>query len=122
MILQIIKSYFTILLSIGSAALLVLVAGLYVIFRQSFARKLVTSSGMSSTESHTLQSQKRETTPAIRDLSDISGDDVFSTQLDLARAYIETGKKDLAKGILKHVEEQGNPSHKQEAQQLMIQM
>jgi FimV-like protein len=54
-----------------------------------------------------------------RDIRAIAGDDVMVTQLDLARAYIELGKKKLAKQILDHVIKHGNPSQQQSARQLM---
>src|SRR5688572_29003856 len=44
-----------------------------------------------------------------QDIRAISGEDVMATQLDLARAYIEMGKKSLAKQILQHVTQHGNP-------------
>ena len=51
-------------------------------------------------------------------LSAIAGDDIITTQLDLARAYIETGRKQLASEILDYVMQQGNPGQQREAQQL----
>ena len=45
-------------------------------------------------------------------------DDV-STKLDLARAYIEMGDKEGAKGILEEVAQEGTDAQKQEAQTLM---
>jgi len=40
---------------------------------------------------------------AVKTLKTIAGFDVMTTQLDLARAYIETGRKNLAKNILNNV-------------------
>ena len=57
-----------------------------------------------------------------QDIRAIAGDDVLTTQLDLARAYIEIGKKKLAKKILDHVIQHGNLSQKQVAQHLMMGM
>src|SRR5260221_14687912 len=57
-----------------------------------------------------------------QDIRAIAGDDVLTTQLDLARAYIEIGKKKLAKKILDHVVQHGNLSQKQVAQHLMMNM
>lgn len=66
---------------------------------------------------------KMSTPPNIvitsRDIRAIAGDDVMVTQLDLARAYIELGKKKLAKQILDHVIKHGTPSQQQSARQLM---
>lgn len=54
-----------------------------------------------------------------QDLRAIAGDDVIVTQLDLARAYIELGKKKLAKQILEHVLNHGNSSQQQDAERLI---
>lgn len=54
-----------------------------------------------------------------QDIKAIAGDDVMTTQLDLARAYIEMGKKQLAKKILQHVKDNGNSMQQDDAQQLM---
>ena len=53
------------------------------------------------------------------DIKAIAGDDVITTQLDLARAYIEMGKKKIAQQLLQHVTQHGNETQKQEAQQLL---
>ena len=53
------------------------------------------------------------------DISAIAGDDVMATQLDLARAYVETGRYTLAKKILDHVHEHGNSFQQQEAHELL---
>jgi FimV-like protein len=54
-----------------------------------------------------------------KDMEMLSGEDVVTTQLDLARAYIEMGKKHLAKSILYHVRKQGKPEQQQEARNLI---
>lgn len=38
---------------------------------------------------------------SYKDLPNIAGDDVLATQLDLVKAYIEMGQKNLAKSLLK---------------------
>lgn len=43
----------------------------------------------------------------------------MATQLDLARAYIEMGKKKLAKKILGHVVEHGDAIQQQQANKLI---
>lgn len=53
------------------------------------------------------------------DIKAIAGDDVITTQLDLARAYIELDKFTLAKKILEHVVEHGNSNQQDEAKKLM---
>ncbi|HEX2548599.1 MAG TPA: FimV/HubP family polar landmark protein [Gammaproteobacteria bacterium] len=55
-----------------------------------------------------------------RDIKAIAGEDVMATQLDLARAYIELGKINLAKQILQHVIKNGTESEKQAAEQLLV--
>lgn len=54
-----------------------------------------------------------------QDIKAIAGDDVMATQLDLARAYVEMGKKQLAKKILQHVVTNGDISQKEQAQRLI---
>jgi FimV-like protein len=54
-----------------------------------------------------------------KDFESMAGDDVVTTQLDLARAYIEMGKKHLAKSILFNVTKQGKADQQQEARQLL---
>lgn len=49
----------------------------------------------------------------------IAGEDKLATQLDLARAYIETGKTQLAKKILLFVLEKGALPQQQEAKRLL---
>lgn len=52
-------------------------------------------------------------------MTPIAGDDVISTQLDLARAYLETGSAILAKTILKAVVKQGSATQREEAKRLL---
>jgi FimV-like protein len=58
-------------------------------------------------------------TLSSKDIEMVAGDDVVTTQLDLARAYMEMGKKNLAKSILYHVSKQGQPDQQQEARRLI---
>jgi FimV-like protein len=96
MIALIIKSYALIFLSVGVGCLCLFLIGLYWIFR---------------TSTPSLQNES--------DLTSIAGDDIISTQLDLARAYIETNNKHLAKKILKLVISQGSKTQKEEARTLL---
>lgn len=107
MILLIIKSYLTILLVIGISSLSILLVGLYWIFKKP-------SSAIANVQTPVNESHD--------DFAAIAGDDRIATQLDLARAYIETGKNDLAKSILSMVAKQGNTAQQEEAEQLMIQV
>ncbi len=103
MITLIIKSYFAILLSVGIGSLCLFILGLYFIFRKT----------KSNTLPHPNEGQ------SVNDLSAIAGDDVIATQLDLARAYIETDKKSLATAILNSVVVQGNMAQQNEARRLL---
>ncbi len=64
----------------------------------------------------------KKVTPATEnmDVRAIAGDDVYVTQLDLARAYIELGKIMLAKQILENVIHQGDPDQQQAAEELLL--
>ena len=104
MIALIIKTYLMVILSIGAICLSILIFGLYLLFKPSSSR----------TPSRLLWHNLNE-----HDLSSISGENVFSTQLDLARAYIETNHTHLAKQILDDVLAQGSDKQKQEAQKLL---
>jgi FimV-like protein len=53
------------------------------------------------------------------DLSTIAGDDIITTQLDLAKAYIEMKQKKLAKAMLKQTIRQGSISQQATARQLL---
>jgi FimV-like protein len=101
MILSILKSYLPLLLFIGLGSLLIFIMGLCLILKP---RKLQNTAKYDHEELHHMNA--------------IAGDDVITTQLDLARAYIETGRKQLAVQILDYVIEHGNPDQQQEAKQL----
>ncbi len=58
-------------------------------------------------------------TISSKDIETISGDDLLSTQLDLARAYLETDRKNLAKNILNNVLQQGSEEQRREARRLL---
>lgn len=58
-------------------------------------------------------------TISSKDITAIAGEDKIATQLDLARAYIETGRKQLAKKILDDVLRRGAEIQQQEAQRLI---
>lgn len=105
MITLLIKSYLTILLPVAIGSALLFIAGLCWIIGKNPAKNPIKKA---ATLHYT-----------ANDLTAITGDDVFATQLDLARAYIETDKKELAKTILEVVIEQGSALQQQEAQQLL---
>ncbi|HEX4045672.1 MAG TPA: FimV/HubP family polar landmark protein [Gammaproteobacteria bacterium] len=135
MITLIIKSYLAILLSVGIGALVVFILGIYLIFNQWGRRNKAINTKLSEIVIEQNQAQpsikvnkkkiKKENTKenayVLEDelLSAISGEDKVATQLDLARAYIETGKQQLAKKILEIVVKQGNAMQQSEAQELL---
>jgi pilus assembly protein FimV len=53
------------------------------------------------------------------DSATLGADDAAGTKLDLARAYLDMGDKDMTKSLLEEVLAQGNAQQKQEAQALM---
>jgi len=54
-----------------------------------------------------------------KDVESIAGDNIIATQLDLARAYIEMGKNNLAKNMLYQIKKQGTVEQKQQAKKLL---
>lgn len=127
MISSVLNSYFTILLSIGVGSLMLFIFGLYLIFRP--AKKTVVDKIEPQIATAKLLAAPEQQEPCLKsttklvvtsqDISAISGEDVISTQLDLARAYIETGKTQLAKKILDYVEVHGDIVQQDEAQRLL---
>jgi len=66
------------------------------------------------------QAASKHFTISSKDIETIAGEDVITTQLDLARAYIETDRKSLAKNILNNVLKQGNAEQREEAKRLLL--
>lgn len=66
-----------------------------------------------------IERRRREGLDQNVNLEAIAGEDVMTTQLDLARTYIEMGQKDLASSILKKVKRRGNNSQRGEAKRLI---
>ncbi|MGJ8668659.1 MAG: FimV/HubP family polar landmark protein [Oceanococcus sp.] len=56
---------------------------------------------------------------ANADAGDISGGDEAGTKLDLARAYVDMGEADMARGLLDEVAQSGSGAQKAEAQELL---
>ncbi len=118
MITLILKSYLSLLISIGAGAVCILIAGIYLISKlfSTPKVKLAPKAPISIAASKQVVAQHNVT---INDMAAIAGDDLLSTQLDLARAYLETEKKHLAKKILEQVLEQGSATQQMEARQLL---
>lgn len=91
------KSYSNIILVIGGFSLLIFSLGLRAILKP-------------------VRSRDQQT---FDDFNAIAGDDVYATQLDLARAYLETGNASLAKTILKSVAKLGSAKQREEAKRLL---
>jgi FimV-like protein len=125
MIFLIIKNYFDILLPIGIVSIFAFIIGLYFILRNStsFANLEATTTikkDYPNKDNLLINNEKsQDNAELIDNLIAIAGDDVVTTQLDLAHAYIETGKKSLAKPILESVVSQGTVSQQNEAKQLL---
>lgn len=96
---------------------LLLLAAIYIVFKRS--RPLKSQQTQTAPIQSNTSQKKSPYTVSNRDIEMVAGDDVFTTQLDLARAYMEIGKKNLAKSILSHVSKQGSPAQQQEALRLM---
>lgn len=146
MIYLIIKSYLTILLSVGLGALSIFIVGLYWIFKPRRNSRLKNSSEfitkpLNDKADISLLDQTTDSGDSVADTNNdmvidtdvefssqpidaddvnaIAGDDKIMTQLDLARAYIETGSKNLAKKILEEIIIQGNFAQQEEARNLL---
>ena len=111
----IVKSYFQILIAIGGVAMLIFLFGTYLIFRLARSNKNQRTVTIKNLPAKSKSSDRNESP----DVHAIAGEDPVSTQLDLARAYIESGKNQLAKIILESVAETGCAEHQEEAQRLL---
>jgi FimV-like protein len=116
MIELILKSYFSTLFLIAVACFFILSIGIYLIFKfnkreKALARKVIVPNMNVVDEAATATSEA--------DIAAIAGDDLFATQLDLARAFIESGKKQFAKKILENILESGSADQRQEARLLL---
>src|SRR3990167_10991295 len=112
-----IQSYASILLAIGVVASIAFIMGLYFIFRCNHTEthsQLKLNIPAQPKPSYT--TEKLILPDTAHDVTSISGEDPMATQLDLARAYIETGKMQFAKIILKSVIREGSTTHQEEAQ------
>lgn len=111
-----VQSYSTILLAIGSAAIITFMVGLYLIFRSTTPKAKPKSKKLNIAMREPLKISLPDT---AHDVTPIAGDDPMATQLDLARAYIETGKKQFAKLILQSVIREGSEDYQEEAKRLL---
>lgn len=109
MMTAIIHSYFNIFLYVGIGAIFLFLTGLYFILK----------SAMPAKKNKPMPVTQKAFIFQPQDFSAIAGDDIMSTQLDLARAYIESDKKELAKLILRQVISSGSSIQQKEAQRLL---
>lgn len=124
MIALIIKCYFILFVSIALGSLFLFVMGLFFILKK---RSTVLGDDYERPEPKIFSLKNYQEKNKLwqephfnfNDLGAIAGDDVLSTQLDLARAYIESDKKLLAKNILQYVVQQGTNNQRSEAEQLL---
>ena len=118
MITLIIKSYLITMLVVLAGSVILFITGLSFIFKSSQRNKKSTVRIVAK-EKLEKGSLQKPLTITSNDISAIAGDDMIATQLDLARAYIETGKVQLAKKILSHAMQKGSGIQRQEAQALL---
>lgn len=109
MIELILKSYFNILFLVGASCFALFSLGTYFIFKFNKRDAKARLKSVAADEAST----------SADDMIAIAGDDLFATQLDLARAFIESGKKQFAKKILQNILMDGSPLQKQEAKLLL---
>lgn len=114
MITLILKNYFSIILSITVTALSIITVGSYCLVRRFFTKPSASAAAINNNKKEAVVNSE-----PFSDFTTIAGDDLISTQLDLARAYIETDKRQLAKSILDLVVKQGTKAQKDEAQELL---
>lgn len=118
MIGLIIKSYFSILIAMGVSFVVLFLLGIYLIYRFMIRKAPDFSSSLKNLKT-TQDNTNKKTIITSQDIKAIAGEDVIATQLDLARAYIETGKTQFAKKILAHVIKQGTLTQQHEAEYLL---
>lgn len=107
-IASIFEIYLPLILTVASVALIFFMMGIYFIFKfnRSTAKNVSVKIANIASE-------------PLFNVEAIAGDDFLATQLDLARAFIETGKKNTAENILTHVATHGTIAQQKEAQALL---
>lgn len=106
----IVKSYFNILFAVSASCISVFLLGIYFILRQNFNGTTDASS------------QRSQGTLENVDVNAIAGDDLIATQLDLAKAFIESGKEQFARKILQNIIEDGSDQQQRQARTLLTQL
>jgi len=114
MLILFLKSYYSIILTIFVSGFAIFTLGTYCLLRRFWIRS-----------NHPIVIQRNIIQKEIasfdlpQDVSAIAGDNVIATQLDLARAYIETNQKHQAMIILDMIVQQGSITQQEEAKELM---
>lgn len=114
---EMIRSYSGYLNEILTPAGCISLVGLFLVVL--FLMKLTKSNKKIEQNDIPVRSAKPTQLMANLHVHSIAGDDVMTTQLDLARAYIEMGENALAKQILEQVIQDGDLGQQQQAQRLM---
>ncbi len=114
-----IKSYLSLLILLGLGSIVFFACGLFLIIKINRTPKLIKTSPISVLASEKKNDSLKLYQVTSNDIRAISGGDEIATQLDLARAYIETGRKQIAKKMLDHIIQKGNDTQQQEAQYLL---
>ena len=125
MIELIINTYLIVLISIGLISLVIFIIGFSLIFKFTYKKNQpIQVNGIKgiAKNNQAIKQEKSSLTITSHDIKAIAGDDIVATQLDLARAYMETGKKSLAKKMLEYVAKQGNITQQKEAHSLLTQL
>ena len=122
MILAFIKTYLSLIISLLAPSVFMIAGGIYLIFKPSklaSASTNITKPVLAQAVPEVTRPKKLTAKQLLQDLTAIAGEDILLTQLDLAQAYIDSGKKDLARNILQNVLAQGSALYQQEARQLL---
>lgn len=117
MISIIINHFLNIFLSVGMGCFILFIAGVFYLFTKPAPP--VQPTKVNPVIEPPVIPKQTSITISLKDITAIAGDDIIATQLDLARAYIESGRKRLAKKILEFVILKGNTSQQQEARNLL---
>ena len=122
MILAFIKTYLSLIISLLAPSIFMIAGGIYLIFKPSklaAASPNIAKPVLAQAVPEVTRPKKLTAKQLLQDLTAIAGEDILLTQLDLAQAYIDSGKKDLARNILQNVLAQGSALYQQEARQLL---
>lgn len=99
--------------------LLFILGGLFLLDHKS-ARSHAVRSSQQKVKVHTVANMPQKSfTISSKDIAGVAGDDVLTVQLNLARAYLESGRKALAINMLKNIIVCGNIEQRTESERLL---